>query len=195
VGVRHNGHQRAAQRSEQAAALSLQGLSQAEIAGQLGISRGRVSQLLKEVRQQWHATATRELAEHVAQQLARIDLLEREYWSAWARSQRDRGRVEDAGDEPLPQPQGTVAPRNDDGSLPEVKPGRRRHRVVREGRDGDAAFLAGIQWCIAERSKLLGLDAPKKIDITTRVRELARAAGLDENLVLAEAEAILDGTA
>jgi hypothetical protein len=63
--------------------------------------------------------------------------------------------------------------------------------VQREARDGAAAFLSGIAWCISERSKLLGLDAPTKIDVTARVRELARAADLDEEAVLDEARRIL----
>jgi hypothetical protein len=40
------------------------------------------------------------------------------------------------------------------------------------------------------RAKLLGLDAPSKIDITHRLREIAAAEGLDPGEVVREAERI-----
>lgn len=41
------------------------------------------------------------------------------------------------------------------------------------------------------RAALLGLDAPQKVDITHRVRELAEAQGLDPDEAVRSAEAIL----
>ncbi|MHC4984512.1 MAG: hypothetical protein ACYTF6_15275, partial [Planctomycetota bacterium] len=33
---------------------------------------------------------------------------------------------------------------------------------ARKGQAGDPRFLAGVQWCIERRCKILGLDAPTK---------------------------------
>lgn len=41
------------------------------------------------------------------------------------------------------------------------------------------------------RSELLGLDAPKKIDITTQIREMAIAEGLDPDQAVRDAESII----
>jgi hypothetical protein len=40
----------------------------------------------------------------------------------------------------------------------------------------------------ARRAKLLGLDAPEKVDIEWRIRLMARSLGLDEDAAVAEAE-------
>lgn len=57
---------------------------------------------------------------------------------------------------------------------------------------GDPRFLAGIQWCIDRRAKLLGLDAPTKSinaqmtvdDMKQMARELAMSHGMDPDLVV-----------
>jgi predicted transcriptional regulator len=187
MGERHARNQLAAQRAAKAAELYLRGCTQWEIARELGVSRPRVSQMLSAVRNGWHTTATAEIATHVAEQLARIQRLEREYWLAWERSRQQRERTETVVEDATL----TGSPELPPGVPLRLPYGKRRARVQREARDGAAAFLSGIAWCISERSKLLGLDAPTKIDITARVRELARRAGLDERDVLAEAELLL----
>lgn len=71
---------------------------------------------------------------------------------------------------------------------------------------GDTKFLAGVQWCIDRRCKLLGLDAPSK-SITARTsveqmrqmgREMLIEKGLDPDLeldgIMDEVGKILDGT-
>jgi hypothetical protein len=47
-----------------------------------------------------------------------------------------------------------------------------------------------LQACLQE-AKLLGLEAPTKIDITHRLQEYAAEMGLDEAAVLQEAEAVI----
>lgn len=71
---------------------------------------------------------------------------------------------------------------------------------------GDTKFLAGVQWCIERRCKLLGLDAPSK-SITASAtleqmrqmgREILIEKGLDPDLeldnVMQDVEKILNGT-
>jgi len=56
---------------------------------------------------------------------------------------------------------------------------------------GDPAFLQGVYMCIDRRIKLLGLDAPIKIDVTEHVRAMAIAAGLDPDEAVMEAEKVI----
>jgi hypothetical protein len=56
--------------------------------------------------------------------------------------------------------------------------------------------LGAVDRCLSimeRRAKLLGLDAPMKVDITTRLRELAIAQGLDPDKAVAAAESIVRG--
>jgi hypothetical protein len=57
-------------------------------------------------------------------------------------------------------------------------------------RDKAAIYKSILDACISE-SKLLGLDAPTKIDITHRLQAYAAEMGLDESAVLQEAEAVI----
>src|SRR5260370_38580798 len=68
------------------AELYLQGRSQAEIADEVKISQPTVSRHLTELQAEWFQSSVREYGVVKAEQLARIDRLEREYWDAWIRS-------------------------------------------------------------------------------------------------------------
>ena len=57
--------------------------------------------------------------------------------------------------------------------------------------DGNADAAAIVLRCLERQSKLLGLDAPQKVDITARLRLLAEQEGLDYEELLAEAEAVI----
>lgn len=63
---------------------------------------------------------------------------------------------------------------------------------IADGRDGRVEFLQTILNCSTERRKLLGLDAPQKIDLGERLRAMGLA---DDEMaeVLAEVEAVLRG--
>ncbi len=60
--------------------------NQSEIAQELGISQATVSRYLKELNEQWRGSALMDF--HLAKscELARIDQLQQEYWSAWKHS-------------------------------------------------------------------------------------------------------------
>jgi hypothetical protein len=59
---------------------------------------------------------------------------------------------------------------------------------------GDPRFLAGVQWCIDRRAKMLGLDAPSRSlnanfnisSMQQMAREMALERGLDPDLVVAD---------
>ncbi len=57
--------------------------------------------------------------------------------------------------------------------------------------DGKADNAVIVLRCMERASKLLGLDAPQKVDITHRLRLMAEAEGLDYDELLAEAQSVI----
>lgn len=57
--------------------------------------------------------------------------------------------------------------------------------------DGNADAATIVLRCLERSSKLLGLDAPQKADITHRLRLLAEQEGLDYEELLAEAQVVI----
>ena len=57
--------------------------------------------------------------------------------------------------------------------------------------DGKADNAVVVLRCMERASKLLGLDAPQKVDITHRLRLMAEAEGLDYDELLAEANDVI----
>ena len=131
-----------AQRREKVAQLALLGLGVAAIAARLGLRRTTIIRDLDLIQKEWVTAASKELPDWKARELARIDALERQYWEAWERSQAAHAQV---AEEPSEEP-----------------PARRRATL--KAPVGDPRFLAGIEWCIDRRCKLLGLDSSKKTD-------------------------------
>jgi hypothetical protein len=77
------------QRRARVAEAYLRGQYQHDIALREGVSQSTVSLDLKAIQAQWKASSIRNLDAHKAQELARIDQLERTYWEAWGRSLRE----------------------------------------------------------------------------------------------------------
>ena len=88
---------------EQIAARYLRGEYQVEIAAALGISQQQLSYDLKAIRAAWLASAVRDFDALKAQELAKIDAVEREYWLAWERSKKDKEISVQEGGEVDPQ--------------------------------------------------------------------------------------------
>ncbi len=145
------------------AKMYLTGSTQAEIGLHLGVTQQQISQDVKEIQKRWLDSSLRDFDELRAEQLAKIDRLETNYWAAWERSCRDRKR----------QRAGTKTDSHD----------RTEHaEFTTEGRDGNPAFLAGVDKCIERRCKLLGLDAPIKQDVTFHetLYDMLIASGMDD---------------
>jgi hypothetical protein len=123
--------------------LYLKGWIQADIAEEVGLNQGTVSRDLKALHKEWLASALVDIDEAKSRELAKIDKLEREYWQAWERSQEDAETVTKKATET-----GGVE--------------RKEGAIVTKGQAGDPRFLAGVQWCIERRCKILGIDAPEK---------------------------------
>lgn len=109
-----------------------------------------VNQLLKE----WKEQRITKLDDMKAAELQRIHKLEQTYWDGWERSlnaytkssEKNRAHAKTDGDEV------TMLPYNSERS------------TFVEETYGDPRFLAGIQWCIQMRCKILGIEAPIQIN-------------------------------
>jgi len=124
------------------ATLVLQGREHAEIALELGVSRQQVTYDLKVIKDRWASRTTMDLDQAKADELVKIDRLERTYWDAWEL-------------QCTPQVYRAV-----DGDGNPILGGEE----VQVPQTGDPKLLAGILSCIDRRCKLLGLDAPIKLD-------------------------------
>jgi hypothetical protein len=136
-------------RRSQVATLFLQGIRrQGELAQRLGVDRSTISRDLKVLNGRWKEAAVRDLDAAKGQELERIDLLEQQYWAAWERSKQGRETTT------------TEQVTGEDGD-------RTKAAIRKEEQHGDPRYLDGVQRCIEQRCKLLGLNAPQKIAPTT----------------------------
>ena len=129
--------------------LYLQGWVQVDIAQELELSQATVSRDIAALQASWLESALIDFNEAKAQELAKVDRLEREYWQAWERSCEDAETVRQEGSK-------------DDAGKASVD------KIVKtaKGQAGDPRFLAGIQWYIEKRCKILGIDAAVKLEHT-----------------------------
>jgi DNA-binding transcriptional regulator LsrR (DeoR family) len=122
----------------------LRGMFQTQIAEELGVNQATISRDLEALRKDWRTNSVDNFDQRVQIELAKTDQLELEYWKAWKRSLRNAETViASIG------PQGPTSTR----------------KTV--GQSGNPAFLEGVLKCIQKRCDLLGLDAPKKTDLTS----------------------------
>jgi len=128
--------------------LYLQRHTQADIAAKLGLSRQQVGYDLKAVREEWLQSSLVDFNQRKAEELARIDRLEQQYWNSWEASKKER--------------QTSVTEQTSGEGGEKLKAGIRKVEQT-----GDPRYLNGVQWCITKRCEILGLDAPRKIAPTT----------------------------
>jgi len=122
----------------------LRGKPQYVIGAALGLTQQQISYDLKELRRRWLESALQDFDTLKAKELAKIDVVESEYWSAWQKSQDKTERK---------------------SSKMKEEAGRhvKESGIVTEDQVGDPRFLQGILKCIERRCAILGLDAPKTI--------------------------------
>lgn len=139
---------------ERITSLYLRGWRQADIAVELGLSQGQISQDLRVIQKRWRESTAINMDEAKQKELARLDELEREYWQAWESSKSER----------------TKARQETDGTKDKTgKPIVKKSSMEKEQRDGNPAFLQGVLSCIDRRCKLLGLDAPIESKVTGKI--------------------------
>lgn len=145
---------KATERQLEIAEMYLRGRRQSEIAEKLGTTQATVSRNLATVREAWLKSALVNFNEAVAKELAKTDNLERVYWESWERSLE-------------PFKSKTVKAKGNPRTEEELKASAEQ-TLKTEDRNGDPRYLQGVQWCIEKRCKLLGLDAPDRIQIDWR---------------------------
>jgi Helix-turn-helix domain len=153
--------------------LYVQKVPQAEIAKAVGLSQGTVSTEIKRLIEFWKEQRLDDLDKIKLEQLHRIDRMERELWEAWNKSKRSGKRTitkSKAGEF--------------SGSVQQDKYWSAKS-VEEDVIAGDMQYMHGIQWCVQERNKIIGLYAPKKLAATdpTGMFE-ARSSARDEILDL-----------
>jgi len=160
--------------------LYLQGWLQADIADKLKINQSTVSRDLRALQAEWLESALVDFDDAKARELAKVDRLEREYWRAWERSCED---AETTVKKTKGAVKKTVIKKEDgdeeDGKSKFVSERPAEVSQTAKGQAGDPRFLAGVQWCIDKRCKVLGIDAPVKLQLGGNVAIIQRVAGFD----------------
>ena len=147
------------------ASMYLKGHLQREIGEVFGLTQQAIARDIKELQKRWRESALVDFNEALQRELARIDELEREYWQAWRDSKKSLKLVR---------------------QIDEVTEKGSRTGTHKEARDshGDSAYLAGVERCIAQRCKILGLNAPDKITVSWR--DEAKKDGHDPETIFRE---------
>ena len=124
----------------------LMGRTQSEIASELSVSESVISKDIKKRKDEWKEKRADSFDEKLNEELAKIDLLQKEAWDAWTRSKtnyKKRGvRVK--------------------GSTTNKTPDFQEITELEIVKDGNSRFLNIVMSCIDRRARLLGLDAPTK---------------------------------
>lgn len=137
----------------------LAGKSQSDIAAALNISQPTVSRDIATLIDEWKLRAHEQIDEAKAKELARIDYLEVTYRDAWERSLKEEKRHTTRMGGTIVREVGSAEERRFIQETPTVQTIQTFERL------GDKKFLDGVQWCIEQRCKLLGIDLPTRIEL------------------------------
>lgn len=139
---------------EAVADLYATGWRQADIAEHLGMSVDRVTKTIAKVRQRWLENQTMDFAVRQAVELEKLDRLERELWEAWEKSKK--GLKKKISSDLL-----RSTPRGDQTE--------KLSATEELDQPGDVKYLELIAKIVAQRCKILGLDAPTVIQHTGEI--------------------------
>ncbi len=122
-------------RRRQVADMYLKGRTQVEIAGQLAVSQMTVSRDLAIVEAEWREASKIEFERSRLRELQKLELVEREAWDAWQRSQNPASFA----------------------MITDGKTGQHSRKSLKH-QYGDPRFLDQVNKCITQRCILLGLQ-------------------------------------
>lgn len=145
---------------------------QMEIAKRLGISQGQVSNDLKRLLRRWEETRIHQIDRYKHEELRRINMIEAEMWECWEKSKTTPKTVIQKGKSGVVDP----VPGKDReywraGSTEEMPVG------------GDMQYINGIQWCVQQRIKILGLASPTKIAQTDPTGQFEATSSAKDELL------------
>ena len=121
----------------------------------IDVDRSTISRDLKILERRWIKSAEVDIDVAKGEIVDEINGLKREYWLGFIRSCEEK--VTTATEKVVAAGVGT-------GSTG----GRDKASVRRENLIGDKRFLDGVQWCIEQRCKILGVEAPSRSEVTMR---------------------------
>lgn len=162
--------------------LWLEGRTHAQIAEVLEAEGGErlslpmIGKMTRIILERWQRSYLANVQAAMLVQLAKIDKVEGEYWDAWERSKRvleSEVVEEDIDREGAETKSGYRKGTAKDSDL-YVK--ERRRMVVKTAGYGDDRYLKGIERCIAQRCKILGIGENR---VTVNWKIEARNAGFD----------------
>lgn len=140
------------------AEMYLAGKRQMEIAEKLNLNQATISRDIAALHKEWRLQAAQRVDTYKAQELAKIDQLERTYWAAWERSCEEARRQTTRMAGTITREVGSGTERRFIQDTPTIQ------TITTLQGMGDQKFLAGVQWCIERRCKLLGIDADVEMD-------------------------------
>jgi len=132
--------------------LYLKGKYQVEIAEEIGITQQQVGYDLRIIQKRWIKETILNLDQHRIKELGKIDQLEREAWDAWEKS-KDESNVKITYAKGLTQ--------DKEGKL--TSSSLDKTNKVEDG-NGNPKYLEIVLKCIERRCKMLGIDAPAKVE-------------------------------
>lgn len=173
------------------ARMYLKGKTLREIADALAFSDGREYKLsiqmihrdMQIMSQRWVEMAIQNIGEVKGRELAKIDILELEAWQAWERSRVEQKRSKTGRRE-------TGEPGEAQATPAKVSKKTDSLEVWKSEQHGDPRYLTTVQWCIEKRCKLLGLDAPQKMDVNWMSRIDWNMVTPEQNRRLADGEPV-----
>lgn len=146
------------------ATLYVKRIPQSEIAKQLGVSQGQISQDLKKLLQHWESDQSNKIDQYKREQLERINVIEEEMWKQWELSIKD-GYSETTKSKSGKFVSGKGATITGTAKK-EMDEEFWRIMETKGSTRGNMEYMKGVMWCVQERSKIWGLYAPKKIAAT-----------------------------
>lgn len=128
--------------------------SHEQIAAQLSamrpyqLSRAQISYDIRTLVTRWRAESVRTIDDQKAEELKRINAVEATAWESWAKSQSPSSVKR----------QNRTLDKNG-------VPGTGHMTIEQQDRDGDSRFLSLVMQCSERRCRLLGIEAPQKINL------------------------------
>lgn len=145
--------------------LYTKGRSYREIAFEVNQRHGRkityqtVSNEIKKLLKEWEKSRNEVIDHQKFVELAKIDRLEKTYWDGYDKSCQPVKKTSTKKKGSVKQVDNVEMVSNE------------------ETRVGDPRFLDGIKWCIEQRCKIFGINAPQKFDVETNMfQELMKTA-------------------
>lgn len=117
-----------------------------------------INALIKE----WEKDRISEINKQKLIELEKVNKLERTYWMAWEKSIEDYEKK-------AKKIKGALGTDKKGNAL---KPSEQELQTTNMISFGNPAYLAGIERCIERRCKILGINAPKEVDVKTNGESL-----------------------